>query len=339
MKTNFESRDNLIDITKFIASILVIMIHTGLFSNTSSFLWQFDVILLLAVPFYVLCSGYYFAERCEVCNGRVLNSVHNRKVFVTYIKKIGLLYVIWSTVYLIVSIPRWIETGWFSLATFIDWGVAFVVRGSYYHLWYLLFLIYAVIMLYFITRTVAIKYFPMLLLPLYVIEVLQYGYRKFLPEIWRNIFSIFDTIPCASMMTRVLPLLLLGMCISYNKRKNKRFYIKGFVLSLIILVIERNLLVCSGQENVSYIFMTLPTSYFFFQTIINCENILQNKNLKRLSQISTYVYVIHPLFIMLIGNKITAKLVVFVVSMMLSMLGSMLCVKIQGEIDQGDKWK
>ena len=52
-------RDNLIDIAKFIASILVIAIHTGVFSETNMVVWQFDLIARLAVPFFVVCTGYY----------------------------------------------------------------------------------------------------------------------------------------------------------------------------------------------------------------------------------------------------------------------------------------
>lgn len=36
-------------------------------------------------------------------------------------------------IYLFISIPEWIETGWFSAWAFVDWGIALLIKGSYYH--------------------------------------------------------------------------------------------------------------------------------------------------------------------------------------------------------------
>ena len=328
MISNCKTRDNLIDIAKFIAAIFVVVLHTGVLSDTTSVLWQFDVFLRLAVPFFILCSGYYFAERCEFKDGRMIKNAYNQSVFQNFLKKQGVLYISWSVIYLFASIPNWIETGWFSFAAFVDWTLAFLTRGSYYHLWYLIFLIYATLLLYFIAQNIPVKYFPLLIVPLYLIEVVQYGYRLFLPEKIQTMMILFDRIPCISALTRVLPFLLLGTYIFYGKRKSSKLYIISFILSLVGCVAERNFLLLYGIENVSYIMGTFLTSYFLFQILINHKNIFQNRNFKILSQMSTIIYVIHPLFIMFANiikrEKIGSS---FIIVLLASVASSVLIIK------------
>ena len=57
---NTEKRNNMIDVAKFVVAIMVILIHTSIFSGGNVIVWQFDAFLRLAVPFFVLCTGYYF---------------------------------------------------------------------------------------------------------------------------------------------------------------------------------------------------------------------------------------------------------------------------------------
>lgn len=321
-------RDNLIDITKFLAAILVVMLHTGLLSDSTRFVWQFDVILRLAVPFFIICSGYYLGRQGEIINRRIVSNVHNQKMFF-FMKKIGRVYIVWSVVYLIFAIPKWIETGWFSVAAFIDWALSFFIRGSYYHLWYLLFLVYAAFILQIIGNRISCKSFLFLSIVLYLIEVIQYGYRTFLPESLQNILIIFDKFPCISAITRVLPFLVMGIYISSSKRKSSRYYLFGLVFSLLIVIVERNFLLLNNQTDVSYILGMMPASYFLFQLIINYRNVLPTQNFAILSKISTYIYLIHPLFISIIGTILSDKLQVFVGVTISSIISSVLFIKFE----------
>ena len=324
-------RDNLIDIAKFIASILVIAIHTGVFSETNMVAWQFDLIARLAVPFFVVCTGYYLGQRCELKAGKLLDNIQNRKLILGYIKKIAILYMIWSVIYLVISIPKWIETGWFSKAAFKDWIVAFGVRGSYYHLWYLLFLIYAVLFTYIIWKKISVRYFAFIITVLYTIEVLQYGYRMFLPATFVKLLAIYDILPCLSSITRLVPMLLIGIYISCEERESNRFYILGLVGSIIVVLVERNLLFMNGQDGVSYIFTTLPTSYFLFQVILGYKNILSS-NSKIFSELSTIIYVSHPLLIEGLYTTLEANVVLFLITTVAAVTSGVVylkCVKIK----------
>ncbi|WP_216696872.1 acyltransferase family protein [Anaerostipes faecalis] len=144
-------RNPAIDLTKYIASLFVIGIHVAPLKNISDFgnFYLENVIFRVAVPFFIVCSGYYLAQKLEFKDNKCLNNSSNSNYIKKYKKKIMVLYIEWSLIYLLFSIPTWLETGWFSIHAFIDWGLALVVNGSYYHLWYLLCIIYAIIILRF----------------------------------------------------------------------------------------------------------------------------------------------------------------------------------------------
>ena len=292
-----KSRSNAVDIVKFIASIMVMLIHTPVFSHTNTVLWQFDVIARLAVPFFITCSGYYFAERLALQNGCVLNYGASAAAAVQYINKLGRMYIAWSGFYLLVSIRKWIESGWFSPMAFVDWGISLLTTGSHFHLWYLLYLIYAVAITYFFAIHIPVKYYPAIIVPLYIIEALQYGYRCFMPGLLIQVLCLFDKLPCLSAVTRVLPLFMLGMYIAHSKKKTSAHNAFCFLLSLALLIAERNLLRVHGQTSVSYIVFSLPAAYFLFQLVINHLKFFPNRNCRTPGKMSTYIYLIHPLFL------------------------------------------
>lgn len=325
---NVEHRNDMIDVAKFAAAIMVMLIHTSIFSGGNKLIWQFDAFLRLAVPFFILCSGYYFAKRCEYENEKMVKCTVNKKITLSFLRKIGWMYIVWSFVYLIISIPKWIETGWFSFGAFVDWGIAFFIKGSYFHLWYLLFLIYAVLFMYVISQKVSIKNFPLIILALYLIEVIQYGYRVFIPDSAKNVLTIFDNISCLSAITRVLPFLLLGMYIFYCEKRRYAVYVIGFIISIVCLTIERNFLRMHGQESVSYILGTLPTAYFLFQLILNCKIKWKDKDLRILSKMSSIMYTIHPLIFMIIDciGEYT-EIVRFVLCLLLTIICSFVIIK------------
>lgn len=328
-----KSRSNTVDSIKFIASILVMLIHTPVFSRTDTLLWQFDLIARLAVPFFITCSGYYFAERLEIQDGCALKCRANAEATVQYLKKLVQMYFTWAWLYLFVSIRRWIESGWFSPMAFVDWGISLFTTGSYFHLWYLLYLIYAVAITYLASLHIPVQYYPAVIVPLYMIEVLQYGYRGFMPAPFIQVLCIFDRMPCLSAVTRVLPLFMLGMYMAHRKKETSAYNVFGFFVSLVLLAVERNLLRAHGQLSVSYIVFSLPVAYFFFQLVRNHPHTFPDRNCKILGEMSTYIYLIHPLFYELMKlTGIESDAIRASIWMPMSIAGSYLMVKVKGSM-------
>lgn len=86
-----------LDLAKFIAAILIIVLHTHPFSSYSSVLdFGFrSVITVIAVPFFFITSGFLFCSKLNALNEEKSN------YFKRYIKRLGIVYLLWSAIYFI----------------------------------------------------------------------------------------------------------------------------------------------------------------------------------------------------------------------------------------------
>ena len=325
-----------IDIFKFFAAILVITIHTNPLaevSETADFILV-HIIARVAVPFFIVCTGYFIGKRIVFESNRISNLKEARIVILKSSWKVFKLYLICSLVYLILSIPDWIATGWFSIKALIDWGIAFFLTGSYYHLWYLMEVCYALLILALILPLIRKPFVYLLIIVLWTIEVLQYAYAMALPSVVQNIFSLCEKVqmPFESVV-RVLPLLLLGIVIQHQKQKRAAFYIIGLIVSMTMLFAEVFFVKSLGGEKYSYVVFTLPVAYFLFETVYSFDPVIKLKNTLGFAKISTFVYLAHPAFILMLKWIIDLPgYAVFLIVTILSVLTGFIYYKIIGLI-------
>lgn len=321
MQNKINSRNCAIDIFKYISALLVIGIHTALFSDVHNGLYFITVHIIcrFAVPFFAVCSGYFFANS-------------SRSVLEQW-KKMLAIYLIWTFVYLVYSIPRWKEMNWFGLGSFVDYGVATVSKGAYYHLWYLLSVLYALPLLGVILRKANYKYYIWIAAGFYSIKVVSYGYRLWLPiqvveiiEMLDRVSAIFDAVFC------ILPFLLMGAYIYRNPKSNKKIELKGTIISVAMLVAEASLLAKEGQNAVSYIIFTFPVAYFAFRLIVNWNIKMKCFDSKMLGDISLGVYCIHPIIIEALRKVIENSVVVFGLTSLLATLIAIIILLIKKKI-------
>ena len=69
-----QTRNGYIDLGKFIAALFVIAIHTRPFQDISVDIDFFfvDIICRMAVPFFVICTGFYFTKAINNSTGVVV---------------------------------------------------------------------------------------------------------------------------------------------------------------------------------------------------------------------------------------------------------------------------
>lgn len=299
------TRNKTIDLMKYVASVLIIAIHTKLFFEINSILnfITVDIVCRFAVPFFAICSGYFMTRKFE-------NKLENSKDFFwNHWKKLFVIYIVWALIYLIRSIPKWIEINWFSINAFIDYGIATVITKPYYHMWYLLSALYAIPIFVLCLKCVKKTNLKWIVIILWSVKVLSYGYYQWMPPSIINIFNfmekfsgIRDGIFC------IFPLMLLGSCVYYEKERKNKFYKIGFVISFFLLVLEAVILRHFGQTAVSFIIFTLPTSYFLFNLVLSIKIPIQTQTCAILGMASLFIYLVHPLIVefikMLINNSI-----------------------------------
>lgn len=263
-----------IDILKFIMSFLVIIIHVfcspDVRYETSSYIGFYTVntICRLAVPFFFLCSGYF-------CN------IHSLKT----VKRLTLLYVIWSIIYYPINE--------FSL-------VQFLFKGSVFHLWYIAYSIWGLLLIYFLSKKVSINNIMAGSFFFYVVLYLSGINNQFF-------FAVF--------------MLALGQCMRDAKVVDKKTNIWLLIISLISLVIEINTI----DTNVAVYLSLVPAVVALFN-LAKDEN--AGKGLSLLRKSSTLIYFSHvyimrivvaftvqPWLALIITSVITFAISVFIIKL------------------------
>lgn len=325
-----KKEDSAIDIAKFVCAILIVSIHTKPFIDYSNLINCYfeDVFSRLAICLFFVISGYYFFKGLDFENGKIRKSKENRKKLLKYVSRVFILYAVWSLVYLLWMIPEWYQTGWLSIKAFIDFGIGFFRNGSYFHLWFLVSLIYAIPIIYFILRFVCLKVFALICSIIYIFGVLSNTYSFIgLPlngisqKIW-NMSSVFWTV-----LFFAIPILIASIIVNKINIKRK-ICICLVVLFFVGYSIEATILNLTADiPHFSYItFLTIPATMFLFMAI-------KSINIKRkigylLRKTSTLIYCINPLVINIVKmcankNEINSLLfftVIVVLSIFISIL-------------------
>lgn len=297
-------RNATIDITKFIGSLCVVYIHTRFFTDISSELDFFvsEVISRFAVPFFAICTGFYFAHKMEFEDSdarRLKNTESNRKNFVKVALRFIMMYLLWSIFYLIILSFQWMRDGYISIEAYVGWLKSFMIGGAYYHLWYLYQIIVGILLLWPILRFFSSKYLVPITILLWIVVIWNYVYGSvFLPEInfvAQRLRTIIDS------TCRLLPLLLLGVVIFQSKRHIplSRLVLYAFI-SLVLLYTEVLLLRRLGAERFSFVIMTLPLAYFLFATLKSFV-VTVRFDTQLLANSSMVIFFIHPAVLYLIG--------------------------------------
>ena len=114
-----------LDWGRLLAALLVIAIHTsplGSFNAEADFVLT-RIVARLAVPFFMLCSGYFLLGEAGAAPGRFRRFAH----------KTLLLYAGASLLYL----PLNLYAGHWQGLGLADWLRLLLFDGAFYHLWYL----------------------------------------------------------------------------------------------------------------------------------------------------------------------------------------------------------
>ena len=151
-----KERNCSIDIFRYVCAIMVVGIHTGIFTEGINYLYR------IAVPFFFCVNGYYYMKRL----------INNERIFWPYIKKILSAYVTWSCFYYLVDLAIYIknegrETGLFTLNFAKS---LFTIRKddfTTYPFWYITALIYVVIIVTLMYRLKCHK----LIIPISIVAV------------------------------------------------------------------------------------------------------------------------------------------------------------------------
>lgn len=101
-----------LDMMKFLCAVVIMISHLGPFESFSQSLnyWVVNLSFRYAVPFFFLCSGYFFRR-----------NVFLGKSLVNWLKRNMLLYSVWTAIYIAFALPYTIT---------FDTVIEFLLRGG-----------------------------------------------------------------------------------------------------------------------------------------------------------------------------------------------------------------
>ena len=289
-----------IDLAKFIFSLLVIAIHTSPLYQ-SSYWGNFVLIQYLgryAVPFFFIASGYFIAQKQT-------DSFKFKSIF-NQLKSLLIIYALWSCIYFPFQ-SRDVYHHLFktiNLATIHEYFLRATYIGSYFHLWYFVALIQAIILYRFLIQYLNIDTLILIFTFIYLFGLLGDGYYNlnsylhtsdiilfirehlggtrngfFMGTIFVLIGAKIATIDISKINTTKLWLLFIGFTLAHLLEV---IFIKKYYL---------------GKDYNMTLFL-LPASTFMFILILKSE-LKFNFSTIKLRQYSTYIYCFHPLVIIL----------------------------------------
>ncbi|TQK62155.1 serine/alanine racemase [Brevibacillus sp. AG162] len=331
-----------LDRFRIIAAILVIAIHTSPLLSISEWA-DFTLtrtIARVAVPFFFMCTGFFFLQKLGTDPNR------NSSMLRQFLWKVGKLYLLSILLYLPVNVYAGYFTDGFTLFSAVK---DLLFNGTLYHLWYFPGIMLGVCISTFLyTRLSTWNTFWVTLL-LYGIGLFGDSYfglaqmSPYVDSIYQSMFTLFDYTRNGIFFAPVF-IVIGGMIANTRRRKKKKVspYAIGLGLFGSMLVMEGLLLHAYQlqRHDSMYIFL-IPCMYFLFQLLL----FWKGKNRPALRKLSLYVYVIHPLCIVLIRgaakvtgltglfveNSLVHVTLVTVLSFVLSVMAMKVIRRFQGE--------
>lgn len=283
-----------LDYFKLFAAFLVIAIHTSplsSFSSSADFIFT-RILARMAVPFFLMVTGYFLLPQY------LFEHIKDFRPLFLSIKKTLLLYAAAIVLYLPVNF----YAGQLHGANIFDFFRMLVFDGTLYHLWYLPASVIGVLLVILMSRKLSFRAIVGIALVLYGFGLLGDSYFGFvsnsdlLREIYEAMFRVFSYTRNGIFYAPVFLVMGAGMKKIQRGRK-KTTIMLGFVLSVLLMICEGlTLNHLDVQRHDSMYICLLPCMYFLFQIVLS----VKKSPVKPLRTISTWIYIIHPLFIVLV---------------------------------------
>lgn len=304
MKANY--RINSIDIARLFAAILVIAIHT------QAILWfpehangNIQILTRVAVPFFFCTSGY-FLQKSYVPRGCSAIAAAIWKMIKMY-AMVSLVYfalIFLQSPALLHEPKKWM---------LID----FLFNGSYFHLWYMVGVIYSIAMIYMFCKLKLTKMlFPLAAL-CYAVGLLgtsYYGIGSRLPVL----STLFDSgwfLSIRRIFLMGFPFTALGWTISENTtrlRLTGRKLLSMTVLMTVLFVVEIVVVTTTGLSKTVVITIFLyPLVYLLFQLCLAYPLMGKSEIALACRDTANFTYFWHPLVILALDKLIRMRFLLF----------------------------
>lgn len=329
-----------LDVAKFICAILIIIIHTSPFSSFSKALtFGFrNIVCVIAVPFFFLTSGFLAFKKIDS-----LAQENKNKYVAGYLKRLAIMYGIWSAVYFPFVVIKWTRKG-FTIYSVLEYVKDFFFEGSYSTIWFLPALFTAVLLVYLLHKKLSYKTIFLISAIIYIFTLAGSSYYglatkiPFIKGIFELYYSFFDSIKNGVLFGMIF--VSLGALVSENEEiiTKKTTAFKAFILVCffaIILAIEEFLVAYFNfnMRGVDTVISLVPFGYFFIRFLLVFDVKVSDETCILMRKYSILMFLCQriPLSIieMFMGNTIIAtnSIVFFFVVLITTLLISFVILK------------
>lgn len=308
------SRNYSIDFIKFFAVFAVVCIHTQPFKDVTiwifhgnSLFFVINTIARFAVPFFFMTSGFLFGNKISFNNNKSF-------YFYKYMLRLAKLYFSWMLFYFIIDcvlgfIKSIIQHTSFDLRSMFGYKtiVKLLLNIFYYgyvsdHLWYLIALLWSIIILFLFINMKKLNLLLALSFFLNMIGLFGNSYHGIigLPVNTRDAL-FFGLFYCT-----------LGCSIAFNKdhilKKISSFSASLILIFFVIFTLlqlgEHVILVqyFGGKITSDFFISTIPMTSSLFLITLKVSTIGKNSYLTTMGKNSLGIYVIHPIFIIILSR-------------------------------------
>lgn len=315
-----KDRNYSIDILKFVCAVLVVILHTGF-----NFHDEILPITRCAVPCFFMISGFLlYSDNKGIGNDRLKRNI--KHIFHV---------IIWSTLlFALIKECMAIRHGGLFFPSMREWFnfIVFNDNPFGFHLWYLNAYLYVLLIMVFVDKYKLWKPF-LWVTPLLLLGDLFFGKYSLL-----LLNHEYPFVYVRNFLFVGLPYFMIGIWIKINNKSllnmNKLIYMGGVICFTCTSVLEKMILLKIGKSPMREHY--LSTTFLAVCLFLFAISFQKNKS-SRVSLLgekdSLYIYVFHPLFIMILpmvikkmpkviglSYQFTAPFVVLVLTIILTMI-------------------
>ena len=280
------------DIIKLIMSFFVAATHLNPLESISPFanFYLVNCIWRIAVPIFFSIAGYLLYRKL------IKDKENYNQIVLKYLKKIFIVYLIWSIIY---YIPY--SGGIISTRKIIKFIMNFFIKGVYSQLWYLQSLIIGVILSTFLSKKIGIRKTLLISFLLYTIGLATVPYFPILNKFFHFPTFIVKIINIAGykvgrngIFFGMFFITLGGYIEKYFKKSSTIKSIICLIISILLLIAETTLIrFCKG----SYYGLQLslvPVTFFSMNLMLNYNTFIQKQtDTNNIRKLSFLIYLIH----------------------------------------------
>ena len=269
-----------IDIFKFLASLMVVAIHTGLPYNI-------EVLCRVAVPFFFISSSFLFYNR--------------EKSYKDFAKRLGILYLVWFLIELPIVIQR------FSGQSFLVFLRGLLFSNTFYASWFIIALIEALGLCVLLSKRLSNVHLLIIGFVLYSLSLLGGGYYGLVSGRFKSFIDTADSIiPLTNSFITAFLYVVLGKVFYELKPTLKNLSITHpriesilLVSSVVVFVLET--IIVKPIHRFSDTFILLPVLAFLFLDFATGFNPPIKKGVcSFLRKSSILIYLLHPIILSLL---------------------------------------